>query len=105
MRVSWFKYFIYIYTADPYVAAMEFLEANGLPDMYLDQVAEFIVQNAGEYLGPIDSGPVDPFTGWCMYCYTYGPIFRPLLIISCRRWALHSRAGQSTMCPVLCWWT
>ena len=42
---------------------MEFLEANGLPDMYLDQVAEFIVQNAGEYQGPIAGGPVDPFTG------------------------------------------
>ena len=36
---------------------------NGLPDMYLDQVAEFITQNAGEYQGPVDSGPTDPFTG------------------------------------------
>ena len=50
-------------SADPYVAAMEFLEANGLPEMYLDQVAEFIVQNAGEYQGPVASGPADPFTG------------------------------------------
>ena len=50
-------------TADPYAAAMEFLQVNSLPDMYLDQVAEFIVQNAGEYQGPIASGPADPFTG------------------------------------------
>lgn len=50
-------------TADPYVAAMEFLQVNGLPDMYLDQVAEFIIQNAGEYQGPIDSAPADPLTG------------------------------------------
>ena len=50
-------------SADPYVAAMEFLEANGLPEMYLDQVAECIVQNAGEYQGPVASGPADPFTG------------------------------------------
>ena len=42
---------------------MEFLEANGLPDMYLDQVAEFIIQNAGEYQGPVASGPADPLTG------------------------------------------
>jgi phospholipase A-2-activating protein len=52
---------------DPYVAAMEFLQANALPETYLDQVADFIVQNAGEYQGPIDSGPADPFTGGARY--------------------------------------
>jgi phospholipase A-2-activating protein len=57
---------------DPYVAAMEFLEANGLPEMYLDQVAEFIVQNAGEYQGPVASGPADPFTGGARYVPSSG---------------------------------
>jgi phospholipase A-2-activating protein len=51
---------------------MEFLEANGLPDMYLDQVAEFIIQNAGEYQGPVASGPADPLTGGARYVPSSG---------------------------------
>ena len=68
---SWLQYCLP--TADPYAAAMDFLQANGLSDMHLDQVAEFIIQNAGEYQGPVDSGPADPFTGiaFTLY-YTFG---------------------------------
>ena len=60
---------VYNNTADPYTAAMEFLQANDLPDMYLDQVAQFIIQNAGEYHGPVDSAPADPFTGIDLICF------------------------------------
>ena len=59
------------HTADPYASAMDFLQANGLPDMYLDQVAEFIIKNAGEYHGPIASGPVDPLTGLHVHVHVY----------------------------------
>lgn len=52
-------------SVDPYVAAEDFLSTNNLPSYYLDQVAEFIVQNAGEYQGAIQGAtPLgDPFTG------------------------------------------
>ena len=56
-------------TVDPYLAAENFLSTNNLPAYYLDQVAEFIVQNAGEYQGNIGSAQgADPFTGefFCM---------------------------------------
>ena len=50
---------------DPYVAAEEFLETNHLPAYYLDQVAEFIVKNAGEFQGTLAAEGGDPFTGRC----------------------------------------
>lgn len=50
--------------ADPYVAAEDFLGTNNLPAHYLDQVAEFISQNAGEYQGSVGATQgADPFTG------------------------------------------
>ena len=51
------------FVADPYVAAEDFLSTNNLPAYYLDQVAEFIVQNAGNYGGPSSTVDTDPFTG------------------------------------------
>lgn len=63
---NWLMVFIfYPYEADPYVAAENFLSVNNLPSYYLDQVAEFIVQNAGEYHGPSSITAADPFTGKC----------------------------------------
>lgn len=53
----------YSHQADPYVAAENFLSVNNLPSYYLDQVAEFIIKNAGEYHGPSSTAPADPFTG------------------------------------------
>ena len=51
-------------SVDPYLAAENFLSTNNLPAYYLDQVAEFIVQNAGEYQGNVGSAQgADPFTG------------------------------------------
>ncbi len=48
---------------DPCVAASNFLETNQLPAYYLDQVAEFIIKNAGVFQGQVNSGTGDPFTG------------------------------------------
>lgn len=45
------------------MAAEEFLDTNQLPSYYLDQVAEFIITNAGEYQGGIQTIQGDPFTG------------------------------------------
>lgn len=51
------------HAADPYVAAENFLSVNNLPSYYLDQVAEFIIKNAGDYHGPSSTTAADPFTG------------------------------------------
>ncbi|GAA5960503.1 hypothetical protein JCM8115_003201 [Rhodotorula mucilaginosa] len=49
-----------------YAAAQRFLHANELPMGYIDQIADFIEQNAGGVkLG--SSGNVDPFTGASSY--------------------------------------
>jgi phospholipase A-2-activating protein len=37
---------------DPYVVAQKFIEQNELPQSYLDQVANFIVTNAGAGTAP-----------------------------------------------------
>ena len=50
-------------TADPFVAAENFLSANDLPAHYLDEVAEFIIKKAGDYRGPASEMAADPFTG------------------------------------------
>ena len=59
---------------DPYVAAEGFLEANHLPSFYLDQVAEFIVQNAGEFSGHLSAAAGDPFTGTTVIIVTVLPV-------------------------------
>jgi hypothetical protein len=49
---------------NPYQAAMRFLNANDLPQSYLDQVVQFIEKNtAGVALGGGQNDYVDPFTG------------------------------------------
>lgn len=65
MEISYCSYFMMFcsYLADPYVAAENFLSVNNLPSYYLDQVAEFIIKNAGEYHGPSSVTATDPFTG------------------------------------------
>lgn len=50
-------------TADPYIAAEDFLSTNSLSATYLDQVAEFIIQNTGNSSGSLSSMAADPFTG------------------------------------------
>ena len=52
---------------DPYLAAEDFLSRNQLPSYYLDQVAEFIMQNAGQYRGQVAQTQGDPFTGGSRY--------------------------------------
>ncbi|XP_077290521.1 phospholipase A2 activator protein [Arctopsyche grandis] len=57
---------------DPWVAAQAFIHKNQLPQAYLEQVANFIVQNskAGDNLPIKDSGYMDPFTGGSRYIPT-----------------------------------
>lgn len=51
-------------TDDPWLAAHNFLEKNDLNPMFLDQVANFIVENTkGHTIGPSPATAVDPFTG------------------------------------------
>ena len=45
------------------MAAEEFIDTHHLPSYYLDQVAEFIIKNAGEYRGDIRTDQGDPLTG------------------------------------------
>ena len=51
-------------TENPYTAAQRFLNANDLPISYLDQVANFIEQQAGGVNLSAGNEFVDPFTGW-----------------------------------------
>ncbi|KAF7706443.1 phospholipase A-2-activating protein [Silurus meridionalis] len=49
---------------DPWLAAHNFLQKNDLNPMFLDQVANFIIENTkGHTLGPEPASAVDPFTG------------------------------------------
>ncbi|XP_066536882.1 phospholipase A-2-activating protein [Hoplias malabaricus] len=49
---------------DPWLAAHNFLQKNDLNPMFLDQVANFIIENTkGHTLGPTPATAVDPFTG------------------------------------------
>lgn len=51
-------------TEDPWFAAQRFLEQNNLSQLFLDQVAKFIIDNTkGVILGQETSGYADPFTG------------------------------------------
>lgn len=51
-------------TEDPWFAAQRFLDNNSLSQLFLDQVANFIIDNTkGVTLGQESSGYVDPFTG------------------------------------------
>lgn len=54
----------YNVTDDPWLVAHNFLEKNDLSPMFLDQVANFIIENTkGHTLGPAPPTAADPFTG------------------------------------------
>ncbi|KAJ3052219.1 hypothetical protein HK097_006687 [Rhizophlyctis rosea] len=58
----------YNVTENPYQAAQEFIWKHEIPQGYLDQIANFIIQNAkGVTLGTGTSGHSDPFTGGGRY--------------------------------------
>ncbi|XP_062850294.1 phospholipase A-2-activating protein [Trichomycterus rosablanca] len=51
-------------TDDPWLVAHNFLQKNDLNPMFLDQVANFIIENTkGHTLGPSPASATDPFTG------------------------------------------
>ncbi|KAK7170036.1 hypothetical protein R3I94_000318 [Phoxinus phoxinus] len=54
----------YNVTDDPWLVAHNFLEKNDLSPMFLDQVANFIIENTkGQTIGPAPPSVADPFTG------------------------------------------
>lgn len=66
---------------DPWLVAHNFLQKNDLSPMFLDQVANFIIENTkGHTLGPAPASATDPFTGnritdkylvWYIFMYTH----------------------------------
>ena len=51
-------------TEDPWMAAQTFLHKHNLSQLFLDQVANFILENTkGVTLGQTSAGGADPFTG------------------------------------------
>lgn len=58
----------YNITDDPWLAAQKFLEKNDISQMFLDQVANFIMKNTeGVTIGPSSNNCSDPFTGQGRY--------------------------------------
>lgn len=54
----------YNVSEDPWLTAHNFLQKNDLSPMFLDQVANFIIENTkGHVVGPAQPSSVDPFTG------------------------------------------
>lgn len=54
----------YNVSEDPWLTAHNFLQKNDLSPMFLDQVANFIIENTkGHVVGPAQSASGDPFTG------------------------------------------
>lgn len=54
----------YNVSEDPWLTAHNFLQKNDLSPMFLDQVANFIIENTkGHVVGPSQPGAADPFTG------------------------------------------
>ncbi|XP_059618044.1 phospholipase A-2-activating protein [Phlebotomus argentipes] len=53
---------------DPWYVAQEFIHKHNLPQVYLDQVANFVVKNSGNApVAPSDNTFSDPFTGDSRY--------------------------------------
>ncbi|XP_061566356.1 phospholipase A-2-activating protein [Cololabis saira] len=53
---------------DPWLTAHNFLQKNDLSPMFLDQVANFIIENTkGHVVGPAQLATGDPFTGGARY--------------------------------------
>lgn len=58
----------YNVTDDPWLTAHNFLQKNDLSPMFLDQVANFIIENTkGHVVGPAQPSGGDPFTGGNRY--------------------------------------
>uniref|UniRef100_A0A8C6TBF9 Phospholipase A2-activating protein n=1 Tax=Neogobius melanostomus TaxID=47308 RepID=A0A8C6TBF9_9GOBI len=58
----------YNVTEDPWLTAHNFLQKNDLSPMFLDQVANFIIENTkGHVVGPAQQEGGDPFTGGNRY--------------------------------------
>ncbi|XP_057709567.1 phospholipase A-2-activating protein [Corythoichthys intestinalis] len=58
----------YNVSEDPWLTAHNFLQKNDLSPMFLDQVANFIIENTkGHVVGPTQPASGDPFTGGARY--------------------------------------
>uniref|UniRef100_A0A3Q3LH01 Phospholipase A2-activating protein n=1 Tax=Mastacembelus armatus TaxID=205130 RepID=A0A3Q3LH01_9TELE len=64
----------YNVSEDPWLTAHNFLQKNDLSPMFLDQVANFIIENTkGHVVGPAQPAGGDPFTGSGRYIPGSGP--------------------------------
>lgn len=76
---------------DPWLAAHNFLQKNDLSPMFLDQVANFIIENTkGHVVGPSQPAGGDPFTGetpWDIDCVCFKENSQAKLHHFCARWS------------------
>uniref|UniRef100_A0A3Q3KAP9 Phospholipase A2-activating protein n=1 Tax=Monopterus albus TaxID=43700 RepID=A0A3Q3KAP9_MONAL len=65
----------YNMSEDPWLTAHNFLQKNDLSPLFLDQVANFIIENTkGHVVGPAQPAVGDPFTGSGRYIPGSGPV-------------------------------
>lgn len=71
----------YNVTEDPWLTAHNFLQKNDLSPMFLDQVANFIIENTkGHVVGPAPPAGGDPFTGEITRSFSRTCSFDPFVI-------------------------
>lgn len=69
----------YNVSEDPWLTAHNFLQKNDLSPMFLDQVANFIIENTkGHVVGPAQPSDADPLTGEDQR-YFFTPVFKDYL--------------------------
>ena len=85
------------------MAAENFLSVNNLPAHYLDEVAQFIIKNAGEYHGSTSAMAADPFTGNCIHTVVLhtGPVFSLAYLKDIASLSLHNIGVE----PMALLWT
>ena len=64
----------YDLSEDPYMAAQKFIHTHELSQMFLDEIAQFIITNTkGETITASTTGSCDPFTGSGSYATGKAP--------------------------------
>lgn len=82
----------YNVSEDPWLTAHNFLQKNDLSPMFLDQVANFIIENTkGHVVGPAQPAGGDPFTGERLRRYILKKDSVAKSNCYCRRSAVHPR--------------
>ena len=100
----------YNMSEDPWLTAHNFLQKNDLNAGFLDQVANFIIENSkGHVVGPATASAVDPFTGeppflgrvyvgCCFFRFLCIAVYLHCITLTrlCSRWLLH--CSSYTLC-------